>query len=50
MRQSEVLAELQVSRTTLIDMEKRGAITPFRLPSGHRRYKRREVDALRGVA
>lgn len=50
MRQSEVLAKLQVSRTTLLSMERGGALNPFRLPSGHRRYWRHEVDALRGVA
>lgn len=46
MRQAEVLSTLQISRTTLIEMEKRGDIVPRRLPSGHRRYLRADVDAL----
>jgi predicted DNA-binding transcriptional regulator AlpA len=46
LRQPEVMTLLGVSRTTLIEMEKRGEIHPFKLPSGHRRYRRAEVDAL----
>lgn len=46
MRQPEVLALLAVSRTTLLAMEDRGEIVPFKLPSGHRRYRRSEVEAL----
>lgn len=46
MRPAAAAAALQVSRTTLIEMEKRGEITPRRLPSGHRRYARADVEAL----
>lgn len=46
MRQPEVMKVLGVSRTTLIEMEKRGEINPIKLPSGHRRYRRLEVEAL----
>lgn len=46
MRQPEVMKLLGVSRTTLIEMEKRGEIDPIKLPSGHRRYRRSEVEAL----
>jgi predicted site-specific integrase-resolvase len=46
MRPAEVCRELQVSRTTLINMEERGELHPIYLPSGHRRYLRSEINSL----
>lgn len=37
---------LGVSRRTLMRMEQRGDIASRRLPSGHRRFVRAEVEAL----
>lgn len=44
-------AMLGVSRRTLMRMEQRGDIESHRLPSGHRRFKRIDVETLlSGVA
>lgn len=45
----EAEAILGVSRRTLMRMEDRGDIEARRLPSGHRRFIRTEVEALIGV-
>ncbi|GAA1007988.1 hypothetical protein GCM10009551_088870 [Nocardiopsis tropica] len=44
--QSEVTSALRVSRTTLMRYEAAGLIHPYRVPGGHRRYDRAEVEAL----
>jgi len=46
LRPAEVAAELGVSTKTVTRMDARGDLTPLRLPSGHRRYSRAEVEAL----
>jgi excisionase family DNA binding protein len=41
---------LGISVRTLHRYEERGLITPHRLPGGHRRYLRSDLDALRAAA
>lgn len=43
---SQVARLLGVSTRTVQRMEARGDLTPARLPSGHRRYRRSEIEAL----
>lgn len=43
---SQVARLLGVSTRTVQRMETRGDLTPARLPSGHRRYLRSEIEAL----
>lgn len=38
-----------ISRSTLINWEKEGIITPVRTPKGRRRYKREDVEKLLGM-
>lgn len=46
---SEVAAKFRVSVRTLNRWEHRGSLVPVRLPSGHRRYPRADVETLLGV-
>lgn len=43
---AEAMARLNVSRSTLERYEAAGRLAPLRLPSGHRRFRRVEIDAL----
>lgn len=47
MTTAEASALLGVERRTLIRMEQRGVLTPFRpYPSAQRRWKRAEIESL----
>lgn len=37
---------LGVTNRTLTNWERKGLLVPVRLPTGHRRYRRGEVEAL----
>jgi excisionase family DNA binding protein len=43
---AEAAAILKVHRDTLRRLEKRGQLAALRLPSGHRRYRRADIEAL----
>lgn len=42
----EAARRLGISRNTLLRWEETGHITPIRLPSGVRRYRTADIDAL----
>lgn len=42
----EAARRLGISRNTLLRWEESGHITPIRLPSGVRRYRTADIDAL----
>jgi DNA-binding transcriptional regulator YiaG len=44
---AEVAAELKTSSSTVRRWERTGILVPRRLPSGHRRYRREDVEKLR---
>jgi putative resolvase len=48
LRPKEVVDLLRVTKTTLIRMEHRGELHPIRLPNGHRRYKKEEIEKIVG--
>jgi len=50
LRSSEAAELLGVSRQTILAYEARGLIKAERLPSGHRRYLRSDVEKLRSAA
>jgi predicted site-specific integrase-resolvase len=43
---SEVMAMLGVSKRTLYDRSKKGKLKYIRLPSGHMRYFRAEIETI----
>ena len=43
---AEACSYLGVSESSLLRYEKRGAITPYRTPGGHRRYRREDLDSV----
>ena len=47
LRTSEAARLIGASDSSLYNWERRGLLTPFRTPSGHRRYDRSQVVALR---
>ena len=50
LRPAEVAALLSVHPQTLRIWDKQGKLKPIRLPSGHRRYRRMDVDVLLGTS
>lgn len=48
LRPKEAGDMLGVTNRTLTNWERKGLLVPVRLPTGHRRYRRGEVEALLG--
>ncbi|OIJ14930.1 hypothetical protein BKP37_07010 [Anaerobacillus alkalilacustris] len=46
--QKEVLKTLNITRPTLLRWEEKGLISPIFLDSGHRRYRKEDIDRLTG--
>jgi len=42
----EAARMLRICTRTLANWERRGLLVPVRLPTGHRRYRREEVETL----
>jgi len=47
LRTSEAARLLRASEGSLYNWERKGLLTPFRTPTGHRRYDRSQLEALR---
>ena len=50
MTTTQVAAMLGVSPATVVEYAEKGQLSFFRLPSGHRRFHRTDVEALRTAA
>lgn len=47
--QKQVIELMNVSRITLLRWEEKGLITPVKFDSGHRRYKKSDIESLLGL-
>ena len=48
LRPGEAAEMLGITRQTLTNLADRGILNPVILPSGHRRYKRSEIESILG--